>query len=146
MIILDTNVVSEPLRPEPEPAVLEWLDAQAPDTLCLSTINLAELLSGIAALPAGRRRNKLDHALSQQVMPLFEGRVLAFDTQAAHAFARVHAGALAAGNPISFADGAIAAIAAAHGFLLATRNVRDFKGTGVELIDPWEPGERRSPR
>lgn len=143
MIILDTNVVSEPLKPQPNPAVLEWLDAQAPETLCLTTINLAELLSGIAALPAGRRRNKLGQALAEQVMPLFEGRVLAFDTQAANAFARVHVGALAVGNPISFADGAIAAIAAARGFLLATRNVRDFKGTGVELIDPWAPTRKR---
>lgn len=64
-------------------------------------------------------------------------RVLAFDTKAAQAFARVHAGALAAGNPIGFADGAIAAIAAAHGFLIATRNLRDFEGSGVEVIDPW---------
>ena len=137
MIILDTNVVSEPLKPLPEPGVLEWLDAQAPETLCLTTITLAELLAGIAALPAGRRRTKLAQALTQQVMPLFEGRVLAFDTPAAHAFAGVHAGALAAGNPIGFADGAIAAIAAARGFIIATRNVRDFKGTGVDIVDPW---------
>ena len=76
-------------------------------------------------------------ALAQQVLPLVEGRVLAFDTQAAHAFAAVHAAAVAAGNPISFADAAIAAIAAAHGMLIATRNVRDFKGTGIELLNPW---------
>lgn len=137
MIILDTNVVSEPLRPEPDPAVLAWLDAQSPATLFLTSITLAELLVGVAALPAGRRRNKLGLALSEQVLPLFEGRVLGFDTQAAHAYARVQVGAQAAGNPISFADAAIAAIAAAHGFAVATRNVRDFKGTGVEVVDPW---------
>ena len=137
MIILDTNVVSEPLKAEPEPSVLAWLDAQAPTTLYMTSITLAELLAGVAALPAGRRRNKLRQALTDQVMPLFEGRVLAFDAQAAHAYAQVHAGAQAAGNPISFADGAIAAIAAAHGFAVATRNVRDFKGTGVEVVDPW---------
>ena len=137
MIILDTNVVSEPLRAEPEPAVLAWLDAQAPATLYTTSITLADLLAGVAALPAGRRRNRLRQALSDQVLPLFEGRVLAFDAPAAHAYAQVHAGALAAGNPISFADGAIAAIAAAHGFAVATRNVRDFKGTGVEVVDPW---------
>lgn len=137
MIILDTNVVSEPLKPAPDPALLAWLDAQAAQTLCLTSITLAELLAGIANLPAGRRRNQLGQALSQKIMPLFEGRVLAFDTQAAHAFAGVQAGASAAGNPIGFADGAIAAIAAAHGFAVATRNVRDFKGTGVEVIDPW---------
>ena len=137
MIILDTNVVSEPLKARPEPSVLAWLDAQAPTTLYMTSITLAELLAGVAALPAGRRRNKLRQALTDQVMPLFEGRVLAFDAQAAHAYAQVHAGAQAAGNPISFADGAIAAIAAAHGFAVATRNVRDFKGTGVEVVDPW---------
>ena len=137
MIILDTNVVSEPLKARPEPSVLAWLDAQAPTPLYMTSITLAELLAGVAALPAGRRRNKLRQALTDQVMPLFEGRVLAFDAQAAHAYAQVHAGAQAAGNPISFADGAIAAIAAAHGFAVATRNVRDFKGTGVEVVDPW---------
>lgn len=139
MIILDTNVVSEPLRPTPEPAVLAWLDAQAPATLCLTSITLAELLAGVAALPAGRRRTKLGQAITGQVLPLFEGRVLAFDMAAAHAFAQVQAGAQAAGNPISFADAAIAAIASAHGYAVATRNVRDFKGTGVEVIDPWLP-------
>lgn len=143
MIILDTNVVSEPLRPAPEPAVLAWLDAEAPATLCLTSITLAELLAGVAALPAGRRRNKLGQALTEQVLPLFEGRVLAFDMPASHAFARVLAGAQAAGNPISFADAAIAAIAAAHGFAVATRNVRDFKGTGVEVIDPWQHPKSR---
>ena len=139
MIILDTNVVSEPLRPSPEPAVLAWLDAQAPATLYLTSITLAELLAGVAALPAGRRRTKLGQALTEQVLPLFEGRVLAFDMPAAHAFAQVHSGAQAAGNPISFADAAIAAIACAHGYAVATRNVRDFKCTGVEVIDPWLP-------
>jgi predicted nucleic acid-binding protein len=139
VIILDTNVVSEPLRPAPDPAVLAWLDAQAPDTLYLTSITLAELLAGVAALPAGRRRTKLGQALTEQVLPLFEGRVLAFDMPAAHAFAQVQVGAQSAGNPISFADAAIAAIAGAHRYALATRNVRDFKGTGVEVIDPWLP-------
>lgn len=137
MIVLDTNVVSEPLRPAPDPAVLAWLDAQASGTLFLTSITVAELLAGVAALPAGRKRNRLALAVSEQVLPLFEGRVLAFDSPAAHAFARVHAGATAAGNPIAFADAAIAAVAAAHGFALATRNGRDFKGTGIPLIDPW---------
>lgn len=137
MIILDTNVVSEPLRPAPATAVLDWLDAQAPATLFLTTISLAELWAGVAALPAGRRRKQLGQALSEQVLPLFEGRVLAFDTAAASAYARVQAGARSAGNPISFADAAIAAIAVAHGFAVATRNLRDFVGTGVKLIDPW---------
>jgi len=137
MIILDTNIVSEPLKPKPDRAVLEWLDRQAPATLYLTSINLAELLAGIEALPAGKRRTHLKRAMTNEVMPLFAGRVLAFDQNAAEAFARVNAGAQAAGNTIDFADGAIAAIATTHGFILATRNERDFKGTGVVVLNPW---------
>jgi toxin FitB len=137
MIILDTNVVSEPLKPAPERNVINWLNNQAPETLYLTTVNIAELLAGIEALPAGRRRTKLQRALSEEMLPLFEGRILSFDKKAAEAFAKINARAQAAGNPISFADGAIAAIAAANGFILATRNERDFKATGVELLNPW---------
>ena len=139
MIILDTNVVSEPLKPEPSTVVLEWLDAQEPGTLYLTAINLAELLAGIEAMPTGRRRTKLKGALVDRMMPLFEGRILPFDEKAAQAFARVSVSAQTAGNRISFADGAIAAIAAANGFMLATRNIRDFGATGVATIDPWIP-------
>ena len=137
MIILDTNVVSEPLKPRPEPAVIDWLDRQTPQTLHITSITLAELLAGIEALPPGRRRVELHHAFVQQVMPLWNGRILPFDTSAAERFAKINTQAQAAGNPISFADAAIAAIASANGFTLATRNVRDFKGTGVDVINPW---------
>ena len=140
MIIVDTNVVSEPLKPAPNQAVLDWLDQQLPETLFLTTVCLAELLAGIEALPAGRRRTKLHRALTDQMLPLFEGRILAFDKRAAEAFGRINAGAQTAGNPISFADAAIAAIVIAHGFMLATRNERDFKGTGITLINPWKAG------
>ena len=139
MIILDTNVVSEPLRPEPAAPVLDWLDAQEPGTLYLTTVNLAELLASIESMPAGRRRTKLGGALVDRMLPLFEGRILPFDQKAAQAFARINASAQSVGNRISFADGAIAAIASANGFLLASRNVRDFRGTGVEIVDPWAP-------
>ena len=137
MIIVDTNVVSEPLKPRPEPAVIDWLDRQAPQTLYITAINLAELLAGIEALPQGRRRVELQQAFVRQVMPLFSERILPFDAAAAESFAKVNALAQAAGNPISFADAAIASIASANGFMVATRNVRDFKGTGVDLINPW---------
>ncbi len=137
MIILDTNVVSEPLRPEPSPPVLAWLDRQDPATLYLATISLAELHAGIATLPSGRRRARLQHAVTEQISVLFADRVLAFDAAAADAFGRVFAGARRAGNPIDFADCAIAAIAAAHSFAVATRNARDFRGTGVALLNPW---------
>jgi predicted nucleic acid-binding protein len=138
VIILDTNVISEPLKPKPEPAVIDWLNAQEPQTLYLTTVTLAELLAGIEAMPEGKRQQALKMALAQQILPLFEGRMLSFDAPAAKAFALVNASANAAGHPISFADGAIASIASAHGFTLATRNVKDFQGTGVALINPWE--------
>lgn len=138
MIILDTNVVSEPLKPVPSLAVLDWLDRQSPETLYLTAVSLAELLAGIEALPQGRRRLELEQALTRQIMPLFEGRILSFDVKAAEAFGKVRAGAQAVGNTIGFADGAIAAIAAAQSFVLATRNVRDFRGASVELINPWD--------
>lgn len=137
MIVLDTNVVSEPLRAQPDPVVADWLDAQDPQTLFLPSICLAELLAGVEALPEGRRRRTLEAALGEQLMALFSGRILPFDERAARAFAKVSAAAQATGNPISFADAAIAAIAAANGCILATRNVRDFRGTGVKLVDPW---------
>jgi predicted nucleic acid-binding protein len=138
MIILDTNVVSEPLRPQPNREVLDWLDRQSPATLYLTTINIAELWTGIEILPAGKRRTQLQKLMSTDVLPLFENRVLSFDEDAASAFARVAAKAQAAGNRIDFADCAIAAIAVARGFMLATRNTKDFKGAGVELLNPWD--------
>ena len=113
MIILDTNLVSEPLKPKPDAAVLAWLDRQAPDTLYLTTITLAELQAGVEILPAGKRRQVLQETLTE-VVAQFEGRVLSFDQDSAHTFGRVAAGAHAAGNPIHFGDCAIAAIAIAN--------------------------------
>ena len=126
------------LRPVPAQAVLNLLDRQAPETLYLTAVSLAELLAGIEGLPQGRRRVELEQAFTRQILPLFEERMLSFDAKAAGAFGKVRAGAQADGNTIGFADGAIAAIAAAQSFALATRNVRDFRGTGVELINPWD--------
>lgn len=137
MIVLDTNVLSEPLKPAPAQAVLDWLDAQVPETLYLTTVSLAELAAGVQALPAGRRRTMLRKAIAEQVLPLFSGRVLTFDERAAEAFGDVHATARKAGNAISFADCAIAAISVTHGCLLATRNGSDFRGTGLDIVDPW---------
>ena len=136
MIILDTNLVSEPLKPKPDAAVLAWLDRQAPETLYLTTITLAELQAGIETLPAGKRRAALQEATTELVAQ-FEGRVLSFDQDSARAFGSVFAGTQVAGNPIHFGDCAIAAIAVRRGFVLATRNVRDYKGAGIELIKPW---------
>ena len=138
MIVLDTNVVSEPLKLAPAPAVLRWLDAQEPQTLYVTSVVWAELMAGVAALPQGKRRTALAKALTEQVLDLFGSRMLPFDTRAADAFAKNHASAQAQGNPIGFADCAIASIASAQGFALATRNTRDFKGVDVVLMDPWE--------
>ncbi len=139
MIILDTNLVSEPLRQKPAAEVLAWLDRQAPQTLYITTITLAELHVGVSRLPLGKRRKALQDATTD-VIAGFRGHVLAFEQDSARAFGRVVAGRQAAGNPMHYADcaiAAIAAVAAMHGFILATRNVRDYKGAGIALIDPW---------
>ena len=140
MIILDTNVVSEPLRPQPDRNVLAWLDRQAPETLYLTTITVAELWAGIAQLPAGKRRTQLQQAMTGDLLPLFERRLLDFGPEAASAFGHLHAKAKAAGNAMDFADCAIAAIASTHRFMVATRNLRDFAGAGVRLMNPWDAG------
>ncbi len=137
MIILDTHVVYEPLRPAPAPQVLAWLDRQSPQTLFLTAVNMAELLDGVARLPPGRRRADLESALETRVWPLFAGRVLPFDEAAARSFARLHPQARATGHSLSVADGYIAAIAACRGFTVATRDTAPFLAAGVEVIDPW---------
>lgn len=140
MIVLDTNVVSEPLRAAAAPAVIAWLDRQNIETLFLSTISLAELRYGVAALPEGRRKEGLRAALEERILALFGPRVLAFDTAAADAYAVIRARARAAGKTIGASDGYIAATAAAHGFAVATRDTGPFEAAGVPLINPWEAG------
>lgn len=140
MIILDTNVVSEPMRPGGSEAVLAWLDRQAADTLYLTAINLAELLVGIAILPAGKRKHGLDAALTEVVSSLFGSRILPFDQAAAKAYALVVSRARTAGRAIGAADGQIAAIALVHGFTVATRDAVPFEAAGVPVIDPWAEG------
>ena len=137
MIILDTNVVSEPLKPRPDPMVLRWLDRQGPATLYLTAISRAELLAGVMALPPGKRRTELQRVLNNELVSLFAHRILAFSERSAEAYAHVVTGAHAVGNPMDFADAAIAAIAMEHDFLLATRNERDFRGAPVKLLNPW---------
>lgn len=129
--------MSEPLKPKPDTAALRWLDRQSPATLYLITISQAELLAGVLALPAGKQRTELQRVISDELLSLFSDRILAFSERSAEAYARVVTAANAVGNPIDFADAAIAAIAAEHNFILATRNARDFKGTSVKLVNPW---------
>lgn len=138
MILLDTSVISEPLRREPEPGVIEWIDAQALETLYLSAITVAELRSGIALLPAGKRRTGLLENLERRVLPLFAGRVLPFDLPCTETYAELIAKAQKAGLAIAAADGFIAATAAANGLAVATRDTSPFEAAGVTVINPWK--------
>lgn len=138
MILLDTNVVSEPLKRHSDPEVLAWLDAQAVETLYLSTISLAELRFGIAALPNGKRKDTLRLSLDQRIMPVFEDRVLPFDVEAAETYGALRARVKAAGRAIGTADGYIAAIAVARNLIVATRNTSPFEFAGLPVINPWE--------
>ncbi len=140
MILLDTNVVSEPLKPRPELTVLRWLNAQTAEDLYLPAIVAAELYFGWAILPAGRRKG-LRRDLIEQVIGQFDSRIVPFDLRAAKAYGDLMAGARAAGEGLPVLDGQIAAVARANGAKLATRNVRHFEATGIELINPWNVGQ-----
>jgi toxin FitB len=137
MILIDTNVVSEPWKPVPDARVLDWLDAQAIETLFLSAITVAELRFGIAAMPEGKRRTVLHDRLEDEVLPLFSGRILPFDLEASKAYATLMAAARASGKAIGTADGYIAATALARGFSVATRDVSPFEAGGLSVINPW---------
>jgi hypothetical protein len=137
MIVLDTNVISELMRTEASAQVVEWVDDQTADDVYLSAVTLAELLYGIARLPEGRRREGLAGHLQAMLDDDFQHRVLAFDEIAALHYADIAASRERAGRPISAADAQIAATCRSHGAVLATRNVEDFLGTGVEAVNPW---------
>ncbi|HLH48470.1 MAG TPA: type II toxin-antitoxin system VapC family toxin [Roseiarcus sp.] len=137
MILLDTNVVSEPLKLKGDGAVLAWLDSQIAETLHLSTISLAELRYGLAALPDGKRKENLRLALEARALSLFGRRILSFDTAAAAAYGELRARARAAGRAIATADGYIAATAIAHGLTVATRDTAPFEAAGLSVINPW---------
>jgi len=138
MIVLDTNVISEPLRREPEGRVIQWIDEQAIETLYVSTITVAELRFGIASLSVGKHRDSLRESLEKQVLPLFAGRILAFDMPASRSYGELMAKARAAGHAISTADGYIAAIVDANGMVVATRDVSPFEAAGIKVINPWK--------
>lgn len=139
MIVLDTNVVSEAMKPAPAAAVRDWLDAQAAETLFLTSVTIAELRFGVGVLPEGRRKQQLGEVLDG-LLGLFEGRILPFDTAAALRYAALAVAARAAGRGLPTPDGYIAAIAAAHGFSVATRDTGPFQGAGLPVIDPWTYG------
>ena len=137
MILLDTNVLSEVMQPRPEPAVMAWIDSQDPDELWTCTIVMAEVLSGLDLMPEGKRQQQLRERAEQMFSTLFAGRVCAFDQRAARAYGAVLKTRKAVGRPIDEMDALIAAIALTNDATLATRNIPDFEGCGIPLVNPW---------
>jgi predicted nucleic acid-binding protein len=138
VIVLDTNVVSELMRPVPDRNMLKWLDAQSPDTLWLTSVNVAELLFGIARLAQGARKRTMAQTVATMLEEDFSHQILNFDVEAAAVFATMAAQRERQGQPVSLADGQIAAICLTHKTSLATRNTRHFEGLGLQLLNPWE--------
>ncbi len=138
MILVDTNLISEPLRPIADVKASAWLDRQAAETLFISSISVGELLLGVALLPPGKRRTALDESLHKLLLRLFGTRILAFDENAAIAYAKLVSKARSAGKAISVADAQIAAIAHVHGYSVATRDEGPFRAAGVPVINPWK--------
>jgi toxin FitB len=136
VIVLDTNVVSETMKPQPSTAVLTWLDEQDVETLYLASPTMAELLFGVASMPAGPRRKRLAGYLDA-LLAVYEGRILPFDADAARHYAQLAATARKVGRGFPTPDGYIAAIAATHGFAVATRDTGPFAAAGLPVIDPW---------
>lgn len=137
MIVLDTNVISEPWKIRPDPNVLGWIDRQLIDTLYLTTITIAEIRFGLQAMPKGKRREVLLDRLEREIIPAFSGRILSFDLNASRAYGDLMARARGAGLAIGKADGYIAATAAAHNLMIATRDTGPFEAAGLRVINPW---------
>ncbi len=137
MILLDTNVLSEPSKLHPDAQALAWLDRQRMDTLFISTVSIAEMRYGIACLPEGRRKTALNSMVEDILLPRFAGRILNFDINASATFATIMSVARFNGLAIGFPDGCIAAIAASNGLTVATRDSRPFEAAGLKVINPW---------
>ena len=137
MIILDTNVVSELMRPSPSARLADWFSKQPPEAPHTTTITLAEIFYGIELLPEGKRRAMLQAGAQTMFSNVFANRIFTFDIEAAHAFSRIAADRRKRGRPIAEMDAQIAAIAQLHGATLATRNTADFEGCGIRLANPW---------
>ena len=138
MILLDTDVLSELIRGEPNEAVMRWLDSCDATAVATTAITAAELLYGVARLPAGRRKKQLSEAVRGLIEEDLDGRVEPFDGTAATYYAALVSDRETAGRPISIADAQIAAICRKLGATLVTRNIRDFEDTGIGLLDPWQ--------
>lgn len=138
MLILDTNVLSETMQPEPSLRVMEWWERQQSAELFTTAVTVAEILYGIELLPHGKRRAALLAGSERMFGNVFSGRILPFDDGAAREFAEIAAGRRALGRPIAEFDAQIAAIASARRAILATRNMTDFDGCGLRLVNPWQ--------
>ncbi len=138
MIIVDTNVISELMRPQPASRVAAWARFQPPGELFTTTVSEAEVRYGVARLPAGARRDELHRTADQVFRGLMRDRILPFDSEAAQRFADIMARRRRAGHQISIADAQIAAIVASRGATVATRNADDFQDCGVSVINPWK--------
>ncbi|MBI2294963.1 MAG: type II toxin-antitoxin system VapC family toxin [Betaproteobacteria bacterium] len=138
MILLDTNVLSELMKPAPSEGVMRWMAAQPATSLYTTSVTQAEILHGVMLLPPGRRRNAIEAAAEAMFREDFGGRILPFGSDAAHPYARIAAERRRAGRPISHFDAQIAAIARSTGAAIATRNVTDYDDCGVKVINPWE--------
>jgi len=140
VILLDTNVLSEAMKPEPHVGLRDWLDAQAAETLFVSSVTVAEISFGIAALPEGRRGSALAAAFDS-ALNLFGSRILPFDMRAARRYADLAVAARSAGRGFPIPDGYIAGIASAHDFAVASRDTSAFLAAGLRVVDPWSaPG------
>lgn len=137
MIVLDTNVLSEMMRPEPDSTVAAWMSARPASSLFTTTVTQAEILYGVRLLPSANRRSRLETVVSAMFATDFAGRVLPFDQAAAYAYAEIAAARRRAGRPITQFDAQIAAIARSRDAGVATRNIADFEGCGIGVIDPW---------
>ncbi len=137
MIVLDTNIISEIMRPKPDDTVIEWLNQQNSLDLFVNSISIAEISYGLYVLPNGKRKQQLQTRFEQFINNGFQFRILTFDEQAARMYGKVMGEAKRTGHPMSIADGQIAAIALTNDFAVATRNIKDFSYCGVRLVNPF---------
>lgn len=144
MIVLDTNVVSEAIKPGRDETVIGWLDNQSAETLYLTATSLSELLLGVAIMPEGKRKNNISAGLDALLAKLFGSRVLPYDREAAIAYSVLVGTTRRAGKAVSMPDGQIGAIARVHGFAVATRDTAPFLALGINVIDPWQTLQKRS--
>lgn len=137
--LLDTNVVSEPMRARPETAVVRWLATRSPAELFLASITVGELVQGVHRLSRADARERYDHWIHAELIRQFEGHILPFDRHAAVIWGEIMGRGLRSGRPPPALDAQLAAIAALHSLTLVTRNVRDFQDAGIPILNPWLP-------